>query len=230
MQDRRNLSRGYETASKARDDAKRESEAEKVSCFSLFSQIPLAKVRLSKMKHGSALESQIRKTQQSEESAIALRSELSLLSRTHASHVSQSQSQVDLLNTQLAQVEQERNSLLNMRRQAHELSEALESKERELDDVRVLLTQARERNPLPSSAATDEDSLRKELKRQASLLSSLGKTNATLQAENTELRLRRDNVEMVKSEMLGVVKRAKAAEDRLSVCQEALDRARKDME
>lgn len=62
------------------------------------------------------------------------------------------------------------------------------------------------------------------------MLNALGKTNQTLQKENAELRLRRDNVEMLNNEVRALGKKAKVAENRLAVCQEALDRARKDME
>jgi hypothetical protein len=123
-----------------------------------------------------------------------------------------------------------------MRDQAHQLSEALERKERELEDVRVLLNNERERSyqqshsPIEPQIDSADSTLRSELKRQALLLNSLGKTNQALQKENTELRLRRDNVEMLNNEVKALGKKARTTEDKLAVCQEALDRARKDME
>lgn len=125
-----------------------------------------------------------------------------------------------------------------MRQQAHQLSETLERKERELEDVRTILAGEREgsndpdfhagTSSTPSSGA--ETDLKAELKRQASMLNALGKTNHALQKENTELRLRRDNVELLNNEVKALGKKAKVAENKLAVCQEALDRARKDME
>jgi hypothetical protein len=171
-----------------------------------------------------------------EDQAISLRDELATLGRSHAATVRHSQSEKDLLQNQLERMEEERDSLRHMRDQAHRLSETLERKERELEDVRVLLNTERERSnhppqsPIESSTGAADSTLRSELKRQASLLNSLGKTNQVLQKENTELRLRRDNVEMLNNEVKALGKKARTAEDKLAVCQEALDRARKDME
>jgi len=182
------------------------------------------------------LEQQNKARRQLEDQTIALRDELASLGRSHAAAVRQAQSDKDLLQTQLNRMEEERDSLMHMRDQAHQLSETLERKERELEDVRVLLNNERERSnhrpnsPVESSANPADSTLRSELKRQASLLNSLGKTNQVLQKENTELRLRRDNVEMLNNEVKALGKKARNAEDKLAVCQEALDRARKDME
>lgn len=196
---------------------------------------------MAQTQASKSLESQNTKRRQLEDQNISLRDELASLGRTHAQTVSQSRSEKELLQQQIDRLQEERDSLVHMRQQAHSLSEALERKERELEDVRTILTDERERSDrrpdssngsgsgsAPSSGA--ETDLKSELKRQASMLNALGKTNQTLQKENAELRLRRDNVEMLNNEVRALGKKAKVAENRLAVCQEALDRARKDME
>jgi DNA repair exonuclease SbcCD ATPase subunit len=189
-----------------------------------------------KASNSTIVEQQNRLRKQLEDQSISLRDELAGLGRTHAATVSQSRSEKQLLQNQIDRLQEEKDNLAHMREQAHRLSETLERKERELDDVRALLNTARERsNHRPQSsdnipADTADSSLRDELRRQASLLSSLGKSNQALQKENNELRLRRDNVEMLNNEVKALGKKARKAEDKLAVCQEALDRARKDME
>ena len=179
------------------------------------------------------------KRRQLEDQNISLRDELAGFGRTHAQTVSQSRSEKELLQHQIDRLKEERDSLVHMRQQAHSLSETLERKERELEDVRTILTAERERSNVrpnspsasgstPSSGA--ETDLKAELKRQASILNALGKNNQALQKENTELRLRRDNVEMLNNEVKALGKKARMAENKLAVCQDALDRARKDME
>lgn len=167
-----------------------------------------------------------------ENAKIKVEQEYERLGRQHRQHVDDSQKKYDILKSQLSNTQEERDGLLHIRKQAHELSDALEKKDRELEDVRLILAAERERvaGSGMKTPSTGDEALGSELKRQAGMLSSLGKQNQVLQQEVSELRQRRDNVEMAKNETKALAKRAKAAEDKLSVVQDALDRARRDME
>ncbi len=78
----------------------------------------------------------------------------------------------------------------------------------------------------PTQSGTDDD-LRAEFRRQSSQLVTLQQTNAKLQADNQELRARRDNVEMIKSELKNVERKSR---DKIRSLTEELDKARREME
>lgn len=215
-EERIHLNRAYENAMAAKEKVQAELEAEH-------------------SKHSKELERHYKQTRQLEDTTFSLRNELDKLGRTHLQSVNQSRSEKDVLESKMERLQEERDSLVHMREQAHQLGQALEAKERELDQVRILLSHERDKTGSNGSIrnTTDGDdhaALRNELHRQAGLLASMGKTNQTLQAENAELRIRRDNVEVSKAEAKELAKRAKRAEDKLAVTQEALDRARKDVD
>ena len=74
------------------------------------------------------------------------------------------------------------------------------------------------------------DDLRTELKRQSTLLTTLERTNAQLSRECQDLRLRRDQVESLQSEVKTLARRAQVAEEKLAVVNQQLDQSRREME
>jgi FtsZ-binding cell division protein ZapB len=100
---------------------------------------------------------------------------------------------------------------------------------RELVEMKQTIRKQSIASPRPTMTApgTPAEDLRSELRRQASQLTSLQAANNKLHQENQELRARRDNVEMIKSELKNVERKSK---EKIRSLMEDLDRARREME
>lgn len=158
------------------------------------------------------------KMKKSEEAKYAVQARLEGVERDRRREKEEAAKHQDLLRRQLEQKEREVDTLRDVQARTRALEEQLEAKDRQLEDVRSLLSNR------------PADDLRAELKRQSTLLTTLERTNAQLSRECQDLRLRRDQVESLQSEVKALARRAQVAEEKLAVVNQQLDQSRREME
>lgn len=161
----------------------------------------------------------------SEEARYAVQARLESVERDRERERDESSNKEEMWALQMRQKEQQVDALRDVEAKVRELEDQLEAKDRQLEDVRSLLS---DRPPPTSDDPTAH--LRAELKRQSTLLATLEKTNVQLSRECVDLRLRRDNVESLEKEVKALAKRAQVAEDKLAVVYEQLDQSRRELE
>lgn len=164
------------------------------------------------------------KLKTAEEGRYAVQARLEALERDRERERNEAKKREELIRQQLQRSESELQQANDVQAQVRTLEDRLESKERELEDVRSLLSSSN------GTTSSSSDQLRSELKRQSTLLATLEKTNVQLSRECQELRLRRDNVESLEQEVKTLAKRAKVAEDRVQIVMEQLDQSRRELE
>ncbi|KAJ9101028.1 hypothetical protein QFC21_003246 [Naganishia friedmannii] len=164
------------------------------------------------------------KLKTAEEGRYAVQARLEALERDRERERGEAKKREELVQQQLQRSHQDLERANEVQAQVRALEDQLESKERELEDVRSLLSSSNGTTSSPS------DHLRGELKRQSTLLATLEKTNVQLSRECQELRLRRDNVESLEQEVKTLAKRAKAAEDKAQIAMEQLDQSRRELD
>lgn len=164
------------------------------------------------------------KLKNAEEGRYAVQARLEAVERDRERERNEAKKREDLVRQQLQRSEQDLERANEVQAQVRTLEDQLENKERELEDVRSLLSSSN------GTTSSSPDHLRSELKRQSTLLATLEKTNVQLSRECQELRLRRDNVESLEQEVKALAKRAKAAEDRVQITMEQLDQSRRELE
>jgi chromosome segregation ATPase len=133
------------------------------------------------------------------------------------------------LESRISNLEREKAELLPYRESAHDAQREVDRLMRELVEMKQSIRKQLIASPRPTTTApgTPAEDLRSELRRQASQLTSLQAANNKLHQENQELRARRDNVEMIKSELKNVERKSK---EKIRSLMEDLDRARREME
>lgn len=158
------------------------------------------------------------KIKKSEEAKYAVQARLESVERDRQREKEEATKHQDLLRRQLEQKEREVDTLRDVQTRARALEEQIEAKDRQLEDVRSLLSDR------------PADDLRAELKRQSTLLTTLERTNVQLSRECQDLRLRRDQVESLQSEVKALARRAQVAEEKVAVVNQQLDQSRREME
>ncbi len=179
-----------------------------------------------------------KEVQDLENRVASYESEYEQLSRTHNTQVQQSKNQEKILQLRIDQLVEGESQAKMYRDTAHDLSEENHRLARQLAEAREIITSqsGSTASSLPRHSAggngapglgDDLEGLRKELRTQANSLSALQKHNASLLQEVVGLRQRRDNVEMVKKELIQVEKNAR---DKIRIVQDELNQARREME
>lgn len=178
----------------------------------------------SKLKSGER--EWLGKLKSSEEARFKVQEELQSVRREQGRQREEARKEKEVWEAERRRLERKLDAMNGVEASLRELQDQLEAKDRELEDVRALLSST------SASATTDgsASSLRAELKRQSTLLATLEKTNVQLSRECVDLRLRRDNVESLEKEVKSLARRAQTAEDKLASVYEQLDQSRRELE
>lgn len=183
-------------------------------------------VEAEKSKLKSSEREWMAKLKSSEEARYAVQGKLESLQREQQREREEARKQGEVWEGQRRRLEERVEALRGVEKSVRELQDQIEAKDRELEDVRALLSSAN----APPSGDDSASSLRAELKRQSTLLATLERTNVQLSRECVDLRLRRDNVESLEKEVKSLVRRAQTAEDKLANVYEQLDQSRRELE
>lgn len=183
-------------------------------------------VEAEKSKLKSSEREWMTKLKSSEEARYAVQGKLESVQGEQQREREEARKQAEVWEGQRRSMEERLEALRGVEKFVRELQDQIEAKDRELEDVRALLSS----NKAPPSGDESASSLRAELKRQSTLLATLEKTNVQLSRECVDLRLRRDNVESLEKEVKNLARRAQTAEDKLASVYEQLDQSRRELE